>query len=1147
MKKILIGSFLLMITTCLHAQKFEHLIKLLATDRAQNNNMGTSVAISGNYAVVAASEIPSYGAANNCNCVYVFEKTSTGEWKQVQKLVSPDAPTNRFGYSVAINGNYIIVGAPGDDNSTGAAYAYLRNTSGTWNMEKKLLPSQGSPGDFFGTSVSITSVYGRGDWSYVVIGSPGDADFSAGWPLLPNAGSAYFFSNLLGYWEVINKMYPIVNTYFDRHAGAAFGTSVSISGTTVVVGAPGEKEDTTASNPMDAAGAVYVFERNGHGAMELLHKLVNWDRAAGDQFGYSVALDRNTLVVGAPFDDEDARLENPMNNAGSVHIFRKGYQGRLYWDRKLCANDRAGGDNFGTSVSVNGNLNMVVVGSVGDDENASNGNTLTMAGSTYVFRLFEDPQASVWKQLQKLVPFDRDANDWFGYAVGIDDSGGNIFVTAPFQDKAVNGLNVTDAGALYVFKQSACSPTTSSISPTDCRTYISPSRKYTWNQSGIYKDTILNKAGCDSIITINLTISNKADTLVIVKGKTLTANAKNATYNWIDCATNQPINITTRTLIATVNGTYKVTVDQDGCVGTSSCHKVVLIATPDSSIVINNSNTNPPPVVLQKFASKQIPFLEVNKIVANDRTHNDEFGRSVSVSGNYAVIGSPYDDEDEKGNPVLRAGSAYIFKLDDGGKWKQLQKISAPDRTPGTEFGTSVAISGNYLVVGSPRDDLGVNGLYESYLAGSAYVYYLQNGTWYFMQKLIANPTARVQQGQAFFGTSVAIDGNTIAIGCPQHALDPTDQLSSSITSAGAVFVYQLTSQKITEGGTEKNIAGWVQMQKLVAKDRQLGGDLGNAVSICGDNIIAGAWQQDLDASYGNRMDNSGAAYIFERKGVLWTQTQKLVADDRTPHDEFGFSVGISGDYAVVGARNVTEKRGDEDNGLYTGNAYVFKRKPGGGWTQQMKINPEDRTQGDYLGTAVGISGDYLIVSAWGQDTDSLGNYMPDAGAIYVYYLDKKGNWIQSDKISPFYKHQLGHFGQAAAISDCTIIGTAWTDQTDENDENAISGTGAGFVFTATGCNNNGKCNSTPLPFDKIPIDRTKKDSTNSSKLPQKMQGPDFNAKGNDQKMDTISIKNEQMPQAANINSQKKGAAIRSNNDVIKTEGMLSRKTDRSY
>jgi hypothetical protein len=211
-----------------------------------------------------------------------------------------------------------------------------------------------------------------------------------------------------------------------------------------------------------------------------------------------------------------------------------------------------------------------------------------------------------------------------------------------------------------------------------------------------------------------------------------------------------------------------------------------------------------------------------------------------------------------------------------------------------------------------------------------------------------------------------------------------------------------------------------------------------------------------------------------------------------------------------------------------------------------MKIDPEDRTQGDYLGTAVGISGDYLIVSAWGQDTDSLGNYMPDAGAVYVYYLNSKGDWIQSDKISPFYKHQLGHFGMAAAISDCTIIGTSWTDQTDENDENAISGTGAGFVFTATGCNNNGKC--TDGPFFKL-IDKVKPGSgTSSGQWIKKFTSSDLNGKGNEVKMDTINIKNDPIPQAANINLQKiKKESFQVDIETMKGDGLLSKKTDRSY
>ena len=268
-------------------------------------------------------------------------------------------------------------------------------------------------------------------------------------------------------------------------------------------------------------------------------------------------------------------------------------------------------------------------------------------------------------------------------------------------------------------------------------------------------------------------------------------------------------------------------------------------------------------------------------------------------------------------------------------------------------------------------------------------------------------------------------------------------------------------------------------------------------LAICGNNIIGGAWGGDHDASGGNRMEAAGAAYIFERGGTGWKQTQKLVASDRSPHDEFGFSVAISGDYAVVGARRVTEKKEDEDNGQYTGYAYVFKRKSSGGWSEQMKINPDDRTKEDYLGTAVGISGNYLIVSAPGQDTDSLGNYMANAGAIYVYYLDKKGNWILSDKISTFLKHNLDGFGSAAAISDCNIIGTTWINQTDEEDKNAITNAGSANIFTATGCNNDGRCSGRLFPWEKTPIDKQTKDSSNA-KMPGKIQAAETNGKGNE-------------------------------------------------
>ena len=161
MKKIFISSFLFSVVTILHAQQFGQLYKLTATDGAAGNQLGSAMAVNGNYAVVAASDVSFGQVQNSCQCVYVFEKTN-GNWIQKQKLL-PGDNTSGFGHAVAISRNYIIVGAPGDENNAGAVYVFLRNANGNWVQEKKIVASDRSAGDLFGTSVSITPVYDHGD------------------------------------------------------------------------------------------------------------------------------------------------------------------------------------------------------------------------------------------------------------------------------------------------------------------------------------------------------------------------------------------------------------------------------------------------------------------------------------------------------------------------------------------------------------------------------------------------------------------------------------------------------------------------------------------------------------------------------------------------------------------------------------------------------------------------------------------------------------------------------------------------------------------------------------------------------------------------------------------------------------------------
>ncbi|MCH7498230.1 MAG: hypothetical protein IH971_10315, partial [Candidatus Marinimicrobia bacterium] len=165
------------------------------------------------------------------------------------------------------------------------------------------------------------------------------------------------------------------------------------------------------------------------------------------------------------------------------------------------------------------------------------------------------------------------------------------------------------------------------------------------------------------------------------------------------------------------------------------------------------------------------------------------------------------------------------------------------------------------------------------------------------------------------FGESVSISGDYAVVGS---------------FGAGSAYVFK------------RNSTSWTQEAKLLASDGFQGDYFGITVSISGDYAIVGAWGDDDNGSF------SGSAYLFKRTGTSWAQEAKLLPSDGAAGDQFGFSVSISGDYAVVGAPF------DDDNGTESGSAYVFKRT-GTSWAQEAKLLPSDGAAGDWFG-AVSIS-----------------------------------------------------------------------------------------------------------------------------------------------------------------------------------------------
>ncbi|MDD3666524.1 MAG: FG-GAP repeat protein, partial [Bacteroidales bacterium] len=177
----------------------------------------------------------------------------------------------------------------------------------------------------------------------------------------------------------------------------------------------------------------------------------------------------------------------------------------------------------------------------------------------------------------------------------------------------------------------------------------------------------------------------------------------------------------------------------------------------------------------------------------------------------------------------------------------------------------------------------------------------------------------------------------------------------------------------------------WNQIIKACASDREADDWFGVSVSISGDYAIVGAYLEDHDASGGAYASGAGSAYIFKNTAGTWTQVQKIVTSDREAGDEFGCSVSISGDYAIVGA--VGEDH-DTIGGAYTdgaGSAYIFKNTAGA-WQQVQKIVASDREAEDFFGTSVSISGDYAIVGADDEDHDASGGaFALKAGSAYIF------------------------------------------------------------------------------------------------------------------------------------------------------------------
>lgn len=320
----------------------------------------------------------------------------------------------------------------------------------------------------------------------------------------------------------------------------------------------------------------------------------------------------------------------------------------------------------------------------------------------------------------------------------------------------------------------------------------------------------------------------------------------------------------------------------------------------------------------------EVTGRHLRRLRAADADTGDAFGASVAVSGNWVVVGAP--QEDEKGTS---AGAAYVFDASTG---RQIVKLLDPDGAANDQFGHAVAVSGNLCVVGVPEDDDFIHGT----SSGSALVFELPSGA--LRHKLKANDG----EMDDLFGYDVAIRGNLVVAGSPWDA-------NAKGNNAGAIYVFD------AESGA--------QALKILAPDGAEDDLFGNNVALDGHRVIGAAPGDDDKGS------NSGSAYVFDvRTGA---QLSKLTAPDGAAGDSAGQCVALSGALALVGMV------GDSDLGVFSGSAYLFDATSGG---LIAKLTAPDGVSGDQFGASVALNGGVALIGANGDDDQG-----SHAGAAYCF------------------------------------------------------------------------------------------------------------------------------------------------------------------
>ena len=1054
-------------------------VKVTASDGAAGDEFGISVAVDGDTVVVGAHKDDASNTVTNSGSAYVFTKPDDGwndneyDGTETAKLTASDGVAgtdgsvgDQFGYSVTVDGDTVVVGAP-NHGGPGATYVFSKPDDG-WdddeydgNETAKLTPgvaagiAEGLAGTFGasvavgGEMVDVAMVEGI----TVVVGAPAYAG---------NQGRAYVFTKPSDGWATTSEAAELATSDAEKNQ---FGWSIAAGGGTVVVGTHFDDDVDSDGNTVSDSGSAYLYDVSGWTAIPYsatnatsytVIELIN-----DEEYGFWIRA-RNTVGAGAASEPVAATPKNTaptaVNDAAT-----------MYEDKVV-------------TIVVTGNdsdIDPIDTLSVKELTTPGNGTAVLASGSTTTVTY--TPNANY------------NGSDSFVYTLtdGTDTDTGTVTITVTAVNDAptavddststaedtavditvVNSDTDPDTGDTVTIS-SYTSPSNGAASPSSTTFTYTPNPDF--NGSDSFNYTLSDETDTDTgTVTITVTAVNYAPTAVAdsatttqgtavdinvvandtdVEGNTLSVTAvttpsngtavkasnTTVTYTPGDNFDGVSFDYTLSDGTATATGTVTITVAEASALPTKPAGFTAIAGLGQVTL----DWTDPFDGSITKYEYSQ------------SSSESDQGWADITNSANGGTNGSSFTVTG------LTNGTTYSFELRTTNSAGTSDATDPVTATPGNaaptfddDSPTSRSVEENSeqgTNVGDPvaaTDPEGDTLTYSLSSAGTDDTYYFSIDADNGQITVASGANLEYEGAKSSYSVKVSvhdrkdIDGlsdtttidDTITVIIELTNVDeaPTKPTGLTATRGNARVTLRWEDDLYDRPITGRQYLSERQVAKLTTGDGAENDYFGYSVAVDGDTAVVGAYGED---------NNKGAAYVLVRQSGSWSQVAKLTALDGQDNDQFGRSVAVDGDTAVVAA---ALGDGGVDN---AGAAYVFT-KPDRGWGDTMetaKLTASDGSDTDLFGFSLAVDGNSVVVGAYWDDDNG-----DDSGSVYVFTKPNTGwaNASETVKLTPSDRAAADSFGISVALDGDTMAVGAYQVNHVDGDGNTVSNSGAAYVF----------------------------------------------------------------------------------------------------